>query len=445
MKAFLKYVYVGVLVGMVLTFIFRGINALANGGIEWGQPLFEQIGFDILHAVILTALNGTYFNYLHENGLFRTPSPLSIVGSILGSVLLTVFGLFLAQIIIRVGYYAQTWEQLMAAQRLVNYVVGVLITSVVTLFFHVLYFYKEWQEKRVRIHKQMAGTASARFEALKSQLDPHFLFNSLNVLSSLIEEDPKQAQRFTTSLSKVYRYVLEQKNKDLVTLEDELAFARTYAQLLVMRFEDSLTFDLPEQVMTPGAKMVPLSLQLLLENAVKHNVVSARKPLHIQVVEEGGRLKVINNLQAKQTVGKGSGVGLKNIRERYQLLTSEEVVIEKSATEFSVNLPLLGENVEVEQAMDREEFMNRKRYEKAVEHVEELKKFYGHVGSYLLVIPALWLLNHFTSDFYWAIFPTLGWGFGLLRHGMSTYDINILWGKKWEERKIRELMEKDRF
>jgi len=110
-----------------------------------------------------------------------------------------------------------------------------LISLVVSLIFYAFWYYKDRQESKVKEQKIIAGTASAKYDALKNQLDPHFLFNSLNVLTSLIEEDPYQAQKFTTSLSKVYRYVLEQKNKDLVTVDEELQFARTYVRLLKMR------------------------------------------------------------------------------------------------------------------------------------------------------------------------------------------------------------------
>src|SRR5690606_2120763 len=138
----------------------------------------------------------------------------------------------------------------------------------------------------------IAGTASAQFESLKNQIDPHFLFNSLNVLSSLIEENPENAQRFTTSLSKIYRYVLEQKNKEYVTLQEELNFASTYMKLLKMRFENSLEYKLPEGPIDPDAKVVPLALQLLLENTVKHNVVSEKNPLRIEIRVEGDYLVI---------------------------------------------------------------------------------------------------------------------------------------------------------
>ena len=145
---------------------------------------------------------------------------------------------------------------------------------------------------------------------------------------------PDQAQKFTTSLSKVYRYVLEQKNKDLVTVDEELQFAKTYIRLLKMRFEDSIVFDIPEKCSNPEAKIVPLSLQLLLENAVKHNIVTSTRPLHIKVFEEEGSLVIQNNLQEKQVVKKSSGVGLRNIQQRYSILSDKEVQIYKDPEGF---------------------------------------------------------------------------------------------------------------
>src|SRR5690606_1081073 len=163
------------------------------------------------------------------------------------------------------------------------YQFGLWITLIIVTIFHLAYFYNKRQQNKIKEQKFIAGTASAKFDALKNQLDPHFLFNSLNVLTSLIEENPENAQKFTTSLSKVYRYVLEQKDKELVLVDEELEFAKTYMSLLKMRFEDSIIFEMPEKASNPESKVVPLSLQLLLENAVKHNMVTTSKPLRIKI------------------------------------------------------------------------------------------------------------------------------------------------------------------
>lgn len=321
----------------------------------------------------------------------------------------------------------------------------IFIALGIAAFMHARGFIRNWKAavgKETKIQKVIAGSASAQFDALKNQLDPHFLFNSLNVLTSLIDEDPDNAQRFTTSLSKVYRYVLEQKNKELVTVEDELNFARTYMSLLKMRFEDSIIFDIPEKVHNPEAKVVPLSLQLLLENAVKHNTVAENRPLHIKIFERDNTLIVENNLQPKQVVKKSSGVGLANIVQRYGLLTKREMVIEETPKTFSVAIPLLTKQVSTALEL-QQDYIEDKRYFRAKERVKKVKEFYGNLTSYLIVIPILVYINYRTTDFPWAIFPALGWGFGVLAHYLDATGRTPFLGKNWEERKIKELIQED--
>ena len=321
----------------------------------------------------------------------------------------------------------------------------IFIALGIAAFMHARGFMRNWKAavgQETKIQKVIAGSASAQFDALKNQLDPHFLFNSLNVLTSLIDEDPDNAQRFTTSLSKVYRYVLEQKNKELVTVEDELNFARTYMSLLKMRFEDSIIFEIPEKVSNPEAKVVPLSLQLLLENAVKHNTVAANKPLHIKIYERENNLVVENNIQPKQVVKKSSGVGLANISQRYGLLTKREMVIEETSKTFSVAVPMLTKQVSTSIEI-QQDYIEDKRYYRAKERLKKVKEFYGNLTSYVIVIPILAFINYRTTDFPWVIFPALGWGFGVLAHWLEATGRTPFMGRNWEDKKIREIMEKE--
>jgi len=435
--------FVGILVGLILTIISLGIQWLSGRSIVFGNELMTEIGYNFLYSIVLTIINSAYFNYLNTKVVWKKYRQYRILLSAAGGVVLTMLGIFWIRILISMGFNGASWEEFISGERVLYYVIALLITVVVTVFFHAIYFYKAWQEKKVKEQKIIAGTASAKFDALKNQLDPHFLFNSLNVLTSLIDEDPFQAQKFTTSLSKVYRYVLEQKNKDLVSVEEELQFAKTYVRLLKMRFEDGIVFDIPDKSSNPEAKIVPLSLQLLLENAVKHNVVTAARPLHIKVSERDGMLIVSNNLQEKEVVRKSSGVGLRNIQQRYSILSNRKVDIKKTAKEFSVELPMLTRQVSVMETQKMH--IADKRYQKAKERVDAIKGFYGNLTAYCIVIPFLVWLNTRTTDFPWVIFPILGWGFGLLMHGMEAFGYNPFLGKRWEERKIKELMEKDDF
>jgi hypothetical protein len=361
-----------------------------------------------------------------------------IIIGFLGSFLISVVVIFLLRIIEDVIIEGESFDAFLQNETLANYLITILITFFVTLAFHAFYFYKAYQENKVKEQKIIAGTASAQFESLKNQIDPHFLFNSLNVLSSLIEENPESAQKFTTSLSKVYRYVLEQKDKELVSVAEELKFAKTYMNLLKMRFENSITFEIPEGFDNEEAKVVPLSLQLLLENCIKHNIVSEAKPLHVKITIENNQLVVTNNLQKKEVLSDRKGVGLQNIVNRYAILTKRTVLVEENEQEFKIFLPILTKQITI---METQNIYNENlAYQRAKDKVEQLKGFYGNLISYCIVIPVLILINlQSSNNFQWFWFPMLGWGMGLTFHALETFG----YGKSWEERKINELMNKE--
>lgn len=442
MKRFFKELLKGFLVGIAIFIVLLIIFFIKGWELTY-QELWVEFWESMIFSIIIYLLNAASFILLmrkYDKELFTKKY---IAYGVIGNIVASILGILLSRFVLKVLINQQSFAQFLAEERPEFYVSSFIIAMAVAFMFYAAYYYKYYKERQVKEQKIIAGSASARFDALKNQLDPHFLFNSLNVLTSLIDEDPHQAQNFTTSLSKVYRYVLEQKNKDLVTVDEELKFARTYVRLLKMRFEDSIIFDIPDQSSQPDAKIVPLSLQLLLENAVKHNVVTSSRPLHIRVFEDKGMLVVSNNLQEKQVVKKSSGVGLQNITQRYRILTDREMIINKTAEDFSVSLPMLTQKYTVMET--QENYIEEKRYAKARERVQAIKDFYGNLMAYCIVIPFLWWLNLRTTEFLWAFFPTIGWGFGLTAHGMAAFGFNPLWGKRWEERKIKELMDKDDF
>ena len=321
-------------------------------------------------------------------------------------------------------------------ENLIKYLIAFAVFFLGTYTFYSLYRNQLAQKLKIKEQTFLAGSASAKFDALKNQLDPHFLFNSLNVLTGLIDENPEKAQQFTTALSKVYRYVLEQKNKELINLDEELDFARTYINLLKMRFEESISAEIPIRSSQPDFKIVPLSLQLLLENAVKHNLLSPQQPLKIKVYEQAGFLVIENSLNFKESLGSKTGFGLNNIKERYALLSSIKMNIEKTENQFIIKLPLLTKNVVIMNTKTMSE-----SYIRARKRVDDLKEFYGNLISYLLVIPFLIFINLRTiPQFHWFWFPMIGWGIGLSIHALKVFMPSY----GWEERKIREFMEREK-
>ncbi|MFC4721227.1 histidine kinase [Geojedonia litorea] len=406
---------------------------------SFGEFVEEFLLYQV-YSFVLGYSNMYFFDYMERRHWNKGDSIKRIAYGIIGSTVLTLIGLFVLRFFTYVFYVGTTWEYFISHETLESYQFGLWITLTIVIIFHFVYFYNKYQKNKIKEQKVIAGTASAKFDALKNQLDPHFLFNSLNVLTSLIEENPESAQKFTTSLSKVYRYVLEQKNKDLVTVDEELDFARTYMSLLKMRFEDSIIFEIPDKATNPESKVVPLSLQLLLENAVKHNMVTTSKPLHIKIYEDNhGNLVIENNLQPKQIVKKSSGVGLENIKQRYQLLTNKKVYINEQAGHFSVAVPMLTKQISIMRTPLQENIDDS--YLRARNHVEELKAFYYSLVSYFLVIPFLIFINYRTYwEFQWFWFPMFGWALGLTIQAYRVFVNNGAFGRNWEKRKIEEFM-----
>ncbi len=180
-----------------------------------------------------------------------------------------------------------------------------------------------------------------QYKQLKSQINPHFLFNSLNVLTSLIHKDSQQAVQYTQKLSQIYRYVLSQDDKELVYVADELEFIETYVQVLRMRYGSALCchIDIGDDAL--GLSIPPMSLQLLIENAVKHNAVSAKCPLTIIIKDQAENLVVSNNIIPRISVEDSTEIGLKNLELKYNIISKQSIVIENNNNQFTVKLPLL--------------------------------------------------------------------------------------------------------
>ncbi|UII30268.1 sensor histidine kinase [Fulvivirga ulvae] len=218
---------------------------------------------------------------------------------------------------------------------------SIVFTMLISLVLYSVSFLKSWRELAVESERMKKEVISSKYESLKNQVNPHFLFNSLNALTNLVYEDQDQAAKFIKKLSDVYRYVLESRDKDLVQLEMELKFAESYLFLQKIRYGDSLM--VAEQTMkAQGFKIPPLSIQMLLENAIKHNIISDDEPLQIELSQDDGYFFVINNLQKKNIIKSDSSeMGLANIKARYSFFTEKPVIIDDSNHKFTVGLPLL--------------------------------------------------------------------------------------------------------
>jgi hypothetical protein len=218
---------------------------------------------------------------------------------------------------------------------------AIFCTIMIIAVYESIYFMNELKKSVEEKETLKRENLKAQLNALRTQVNPHFLFNNLNTLTAIIPDTPGRAIEFVQQMSKVYRHILEVEDEKSIPLKDELDVLRAYGFLLKTRFGDNLDIeiDVPDDKLQQ--KIVPLSLQLLMENAIKHNIVSSAKPLRIKVFAENGHLLVSNNLQVKNQLIESTGIGLDNIRNRYKLLGDKEVVVAESGESFTVSIPLI--------------------------------------------------------------------------------------------------------
>ncbi len=224
--------------------------------------------------------------------------------------------------------------------QIVFYIATLIICALVITLYEAISFYIKLEQTVAEKAQLERQNVESQLEGLRNQVNPHFLFNSLNTLAYLIPEDADRAVRFLQQLSNVYRYVLESRESKIIPLSKELEFLDAYVFLLKERFGANLCIAIKGLEDKTNCSIVPLSFQMLFENAIKHNVISVEKPLTIEVFAENGHLIVRNNLQKKNQVMDSTGVGLSNIRDRYRMLTNKEVEVIQSQQYFTVALPI---------------------------------------------------------------------------------------------------------
>ncbi|TGE23690.1 hypothetical protein E5K00_00315 [Hymenobacter aquaticus] len=297
-----------------------------------------------LYTVGLWLANGYSVDWLDKYvGWKQAPAKrlvLTLVVSLVGSLAVIM--------VVRLGYIlyrGQNPALLFSEQYFNGYIFPLVITVICSLFMHSRSFLLGWREALVRNERLQKEMAQAEAESLRQQLDPHFMFNALNALTSLVEEEPKLAVRFIRQLSQVYRYVLDARQREVVPLADELEFAKSFLFLQNIRYGEALQVELPAAGEVPAHFVVPpLSLQLLLENALKHNAASASQPLHLRIALDGaGKCLTVRNTLRPRRLGpdESMGIGLPNLTARYAHLTAEPVLIERTEQEFIVTLPIL--------------------------------------------------------------------------------------------------------
>ena len=275
------------------------------------------------------------------------PNPEDVVKRIFLQLILMILGYFLIKVVVGnlihfcLEEAASAWHDQVEKGKLSEMVGSFMSIFLIWAIYEGMTFYTKLQKSVRETEQLQRENIQSQLEGLKNQVNPHFLFNSLNTLIYLIPEDPDKAVNFVQKLSKVYRYILEIRDKKIISIGEELEFLNAYVFLLKERFGENINIniDIPKEY--AHRKIVPLSLQILFENSIKHNIISTHKPLMIDVFIEKEKLIVKNNLQKKNHVSSSTRVGLQNIKNRYQFFTDKEVDVIVTASSFLVALPLV--------------------------------------------------------------------------------------------------------
>lgn len=438
LKVHIRYLLIIILIFTVISLA----NFVANNGeIPTWKQVVRYIGWTSFYTIPLYAANGYIYHILDkripEENLqsFAKRFGLGVFFSSLISIVIGAI-LFLINLMIDGTSFSESIDWIFSKESFEQMKRLIWISASIAFTIYLIRFLLKYQSDRLQEQKEKVVRITTEHESLKSQIGPHFLFNSLNVLNGLIEENPPKAQEFVSELSSIYRYVLEQKDKSLVSVKEELDFSRTYMNLVQKRYEDGLDFEILGNVQE-DLKIVPLSLQILLENSIKHNRISSAEPLRVRVESEGDSIQIINNLQKKNKLTESTGKGLANIMDRYKTFTHRKVEVNEGKNEFRVKIPLLSEKTI---AMENETNYTEEEFKLAKKRIEDLQGYYWNLASYIVINLFFTFLDLKDGSYDWAYWPALGWGIGIAFHSIEVF--GFFNSHNWKDRMIQKELER---
>jgi len=332
-RGFLWAAFISVMIGMVTQTLLSGSLHLPYQAYLWNIGYSLSIGLPLFaNGFLFDKFACRYINWIKHpvRSIFRAMA----MHLVYTTVIIFVVNWFW---IMAVG--GQSWTEFLTrkATFIAQYIIFILVASII----YAISFFKSWRNEVQQSEMIKREALSLQYQVLQNQVNPHFLFNSLNVLGSLIDLDVSKAKVFTRELSLFYRDLLMFKDRDIISLKEEIDFVKRYIYLQQIRFGEALQVEIAANEKIDG-KVIPLSLQALVENAIKHNEISQANPLNIIIaISDDYELIVENNLQPKTLLEETSKTGLQNLAGRYRFLTGKEMIITNSNHYFRVSLPLI--------------------------------------------------------------------------------------------------------
>jgi hypothetical protein len=342
-KIFSRANWVAVIViGLVppLLFFLEEITVYGSAGTKSLADLAIAAAFSLLVTILLYFGTTWIIVKLHDSIPWQRRPLRRLVIEAIGVLTYAAVAMTLAT----VAFHRLVVRELDFAMLLYsNLIIALTITVIVVAIWEGRYFLKQWKTSLVHAEKLQKEMAETQYEALKNQVNPHFLFNSLNALSTLVHKDADKAEAFIRELSKIYRYVLEKNKHSVATVKEELDFLKSYFFLQQIRFGENLNVEVtvPAEVLN---RFIPsLALQMLAENAVKHNEISAARPLHVQIFSDNGFLVMKNELQLRDEKPESTGLGLRNLSSRYETISELKPEFVANGKFYMARIPLIAE------------------------------------------------------------------------------------------------------
>ncbi|MEL6561300.1 MAG: histidine kinase [Bacteroidota bacterium] len=319
------------IMALIMTFIMRD-HAM-------DEPFWQKYLVSVLFTTAYW--NGAFLIFMMYRNWF--PNISQTVKRLSLTIVTLILFVFVCGVVMRLALGYMEFSELTNLSKIFEHKFKTFIAAVfVGSIYESAFFFEKWKDTIKQNEALKNQQIRTQFEVLQNQMSPHFLFNSLNTLTTLIAENQDIAIEFTEKLSEVYRYILQNKEKELIPLEEEISFSKSYIYLLQMRYPENLKVSYRIDEQSYDKHIAPLTIQMLLENCIKHNVISRSRPLEIEIyVENGQSIIVKNNLQKKKALEKSTKTGLTNIKKRYKYLGGREVDVIVTHNSFMVAVPLI--------------------------------------------------------------------------------------------------------
>lgn len=321
------------LLSLLVTYIFAGNRMFTNF-----EESFKYTLFGFLIAITLWKGNQLIGWIVSKKYPWNINPRLSLTVNLMGAFIYSIIAIsliyfFIFQYLFNINFFENLSS--IVPQIIVTLVISLLVTAT----FYIITFFKWWRIATVNEEKLKQEAIQLRYDALKSQVNPHFLFNSLSVLTSLVDTDTQKAKQFIQQFSNIYRYVLEHRESEIVPLCEELNFIESFTNLHHIRHGENLQVSI--DINDTSGYVIPLSLQILMENCFKHNIISEEKPLKVRVWRDNDYIVVQNNFQMRNSINESGGVGLETISKQFSYFTNIKVEIVQTAEYYTVKIPII--------------------------------------------------------------------------------------------------------